>query len=134
MCLWNILFTAGLAILLTIILRARHSMHSFAGQWIMETELCDGLVLLGLDLLGLALTPATPLWGKVLNPYVMLKLLTLILIVQAMAHIAKRLLSSKNAFMLSSIASGFFSSTATIAQLEYRYTQARWMPNPMLLY
>ena len=46
-----------------------------------------------------------------------LKLLTLILFVQALAHIAKRLLSSKNALLLSSLASGFVSSTATIASL-----------------
>ncbi len=36
---------------------------------------------------------------------------------QSLAHIAKRLLSSKNAMMLSAIASGFVSSTATVASL-----------------
>ncbi|WP_347473930.1 MgtC/SapB family protein [Acinetobacter thermotolerans] len=116
-CLWNIPLAAGLAMLLTVILRAKHSMHSIAGQWITEAEFRDGLLLLALVLIGLPLTPDTPLWGKVLNPYLILKLLTLILVVQALAHIAKRLLSTKNALMLSSIASGFVSSTATIAQL-----------------
>jgi uncharacterized membrane protein (DUF4010 family) len=46
-----------------------------------------------------------------------LKLLSLILFVQALAHFAKRLLSSKNAIVFSALASGFVSSTATIANL-----------------
>lgn len=117
MCLWNIPLAAGLAVLLTIILMAKHSMHDFAGKWIQEAEFRDGLLLLALILIGLPLTPDRPLWGEVLNPYVILKLLTLILVVQALAHIAKRFLSTKNALMLSSLASGFVSSTATIAQL-----------------
>ncbi|MFV5509269.1 MULTISPECIES: MgtC/SapB family protein [unclassified Acinetobacter] len=117
MCLWNIPLSAGLAVLLTIILMAKHSMHDFAGKWIKEAEFRDGLLLLALILIGLPLTPDRPLWGEVLNPYVILKLLTLILVVQALAHIAKRFLSTKNALMLSSLASGFVSSTATIAQL-----------------
>lgn len=117
MCLWNIPLAAGLAVLLTIILMAKHSMHDFAGKWIKEAEFRDGLLLLALILIGLPLTPDRPLWGEVLNPYVILKLLTLILVVQALAHIAKRFLSTKNALMLSSLASGFVSSTATIAQL-----------------
>ncbi|OAL81750.1 MgtC/SapB family protein [Acinetobacter sp. SFA] len=117
MCLWNIPLSAGLAVLLTIILMAKHSMHDFAGKWIKEAEFRDGLLLLALILIGLPLTPDRPLWGEVLNPYVILKLLTLILVVQALAHIAKRFLSTKNALMLSSLASGFVSSTATVAQL-----------------
>ncbi len=117
LCHWNIPLAAGIALVLTGILMAKHSMHSLAGKWITEAEFRDGLLLLALVLVGLPLTPDTPLWGKVLNPYLILKLLTLILVVQALAHIAKRLLSSKNALMLSSIASGFVSSTATIAQL-----------------
>lgn len=117
MCLWNALVAAGLAVCLTIILMAKHSMHSFAGKWMTEAEFRDGLFLLALILIALPLTPNKPLWGAVLNPYVILKLLTLILAVQSLAHIAKRLLSSKNAMLLSALASGFVSSTATIASL-----------------
>lgn len=117
LCLWNLPLAAGLAVLLTIILMAKHSMHSIAGKWITESEFRDGIFLLALILIALPLTPDTPLWGAALNPYIILKLLTLILAVQALAHIAKRLLSSKNALILSSIASGFVSSTATIASL-----------------
>ena len=117
MCLWNRPLAAGLAVLLTIILMTKHSMHSLAGKWITEVEFKDGIFLLALILIALPLTPNTPLWGAVLNPYVILKLVTLILTVQTLAHIAKRLLSTKNAMILSALASGFVSSTATIASL-----------------
>ncbi len=117
MCLWNAPLAAGLAVFLTIILMAKHSLHSIAGKWITEAEFRDGVFLLALILIALPLTPNTAFWGTVLNPYLILKLLSLILGVQALAHIAKRLLSSKNAQILSAIASGFVSSTAAIASL-----------------
>ncbi|MGE8539979.1 MgtC/SapB family protein [Acinetobacter sp. ANC 3813] len=125
MCLWNAPIAAGLAVCLTIILMGKHSMHSFAGKWMTEAEFKDGLFLLALILIALPLTPNKPLWGAVLNPYVILKLLTLILAVQSLAHIAKRLLSSKNAMLLSAIASGFVSSTATIASLGMEVRSGR---------
>ncbi|MCG2609243.1 DUF4010 domain-containing protein [Acinetobacter sp. SM34] len=117
LCIWNITLAASLSVVLTVILMMKHSIHGFAGKWITGAEFRDGLFLLALILIGLPLTPNTPLWGSVLNPHIILKLLTIILVVQALAHIAKRLLSSKKALMLSSIASGFVSSTATIAHL-----------------
>jgi uncharacterized membrane protein (DUF4010 family) len=117
LCIWNVTLAASLSVVLTFILMMKHSIHGFAGKWITEAEFKDGLFLLALILIGLPLTPNTPLWGTVLNPHIILKLLTLILVVQALAHIAKRLLSTKRALILSSIASGFVSSTATIAHL-----------------
>ena len=72
------------------------------------------------------------MWGTVLNPYVILKLLIMILGVQS-AHIAKRLLPNNKALMLSSLASGFVSSTATIASLGMESVQAKQKPNLMLV-
>lgn len=125
MCLWNIPFAAGLSVILTILLMTKHSMHGIAGKWITESEFRDGIFLLALLLIALPLTPNKPLWGSVLNSYVILKLLTLILAVQALAHIAKRLLSTKNALLLSSLASGFVSSTATVASLGLEVRNGR---------
>ena len=125
LCIWNISLAAGLAVIMTIILLAKQSMHGIASQWITETELRDGIFLLALLLIALPLIPNQPFWGPVLNPHVILKLLTLILFVQALAHIAKRLLSSKNALLLSSLASGFVSSTATIASLGLEVRSGR---------
>ncbi len=127
MCLWNTSLAAGLAVLLTIILMTKHPMHSIAGKWITEAEFKDGIFLLALILIALPLTPNTPLWGAVLNPHIILKLVTLIL---ALAHIAKRLLSTKNAMILSAIASGFVSSTATVASLGMEVRAGRALAKP----
>ena len=116
-CVYNIALAASLAVVLTIILMTKTVLHNFAGSWIKEYELRDGLFLLALILIALPMMPNEALWGAVLNPYVIFKLLILILVVQSLAHIAKRLLSANKAIILSAIASGFVSSTATIASL-----------------
>lgn len=116
-CVWNIPLAASMAVLLTLILMGKTSLHRFAGKTIRDYELRDGLLLLALILIALPIMPNKPLWGSVLNPYVILKLLVLILIVQSMAHVAKRILSNDKALILSALASGFVSSTAIIASL-----------------
>ncbi len=116
-CVWNIPLAASMAVLLTLILMGKTSLHRFAGKTIRDYELRDGLLLLALILIALPIMPNKPLWGSVLNPYVILKVLVLILIVQSMAHVAKRILSNDKALILSALASGFVSSTATIASL-----------------
>ena len=128
LCLWNIPVAASLSVVLTILLIGKQSMHGIAGQWITEAEVRDGIILLALVLIALPLIPNTPLWGPVLNPYLLLKLLSLILAVQALAHLAKRLLSSNHALMLSSLASGFVSSTALIASLGLEVRDGRANP------
>lgn len=123
-CVWNIPLAAGMAVLVTIILMGKKSLHHFAGTTIQSYELRDGLLLLALILIALPVMPNTPLWGTVLNPYVILKLLILILVVQSMAHVAKRLMPKDKALMLSALASGFVSSTATIASLGMQVRSA----------
>ena len=117
LCVFNVPLAAGLAVVLCLILMGKQSLHYFAGNWIQHFELRDGLFLLALILIALPLMPDQAMWGTVLNPYVILKLLIMILGVQSLAHIAKRLLPNNKALMLSSLASGFVSSTATIASL-----------------
>ena len=117
LCIWNIPLAAGLAVTVTILLMTKHTMHGMASKWMTEREFRDGIFLLALILIALPLAPNKALWGVVLNPYLILKLLILILTVQALAHIAKRLLSNRRALILSALASGFVSSTATIANL-----------------
>lgn len=126
LCLWYIPYAAALTVGLTFLLMTKHSMHGVATKWLTEREFKDGIFLLALLLIALPLTPDKDFWGSVLNPYLTLKLLTLILAIQALAHMAKRLLSSRHALFLSALASGFVSSTATIASLgiEVRHGRA----------
>ena len=125
LCLWHIPYAAALTVVLTFLLVTKDSMHGVAVKWLTEREFKDGIFLLALLLIALPLTPNRDLWGSVLNPYVILKLLILILAIQALAHMAKRLLPSRHAKFLSALASGFISSTATIASLGVEVRQGR---------
>lgn len=116
-CAQNLPLAAALAVGLTALLAGRERLHQFARQWLTAGEVRDGIVLAALVLMALPLVPDRPLWDKVLNPHVIVQLLALLLGVQALAHLSRRLLQARHAVALSALASGFVSSTATIATL-----------------
>ena len=111
------MLAAGLAAGLTVVLAVRERAHRFVTHWLRPAEGRDGLLLVALVLLGLPLLPDRPLWGEVLNPRGIGSLVALLLALQSAAHLARRLLATRHAVALSSLASGFVSSTATIASL-----------------
>lgn len=117
LCVRSLPLAAALAVGLTALLAARERLHWWARQWLTPGEVRDGIVLAALVLMALPLVPDRPLWGEVLNPHVLLQLLALLLGVQALAHLSRRLLRARDAVALSALASGFVSSTATIATL-----------------
>lgn len=117
LCVWSLPLAAGLAVGLTALLAGRERLHRFASQWLRPGEVRDGIVLAALALMALPLVPDQPLWGTPLNPHKVVQLLVLLLGVQSMAHLAARLLAAHHAVAVSALASGFVSSTATIASL-----------------
>lgn len=128
LCVESLPLAAALAVGLTALLAARRPMHRFARHWLSTGEMRDGLFLGALALLALPLMPDRPLWGPALNPYVITRLLVLLLGIQALAHLAGRLLRTRHAMALSAFASGFVSSTATIASLGLKVRQAEAPP------
>ncbi len=117
LCVWSLPLAAGLAVGLTALLAGRERLHGFALQWLRPGEVRDGIVLAALALMALPLVPDQPLWGTPLNPHKVVQLLVLLLGVQSVAHLAARLLAARHAVAVSALASGFVSSTATIATL-----------------
>ncbi|MGE0349495.1 MgtC/SapB family protein [Hydrogenophaga sp.] len=117
LCAWQLPLAAALAAGLTVVLAGRERMHRFVRHWLTPAEVRDGIVLAALVLVALPLVPDRPLWGPVLNLHVVMQLLALLLAVQSLAHLGRRLLRARHAVALSSLASGFVSSTATIASL-----------------
>lgn len=115
LCATRPLLAAALAVALTGLLAARQSLHRWASEWLREGEVRDGLILAALALMALPLLPDRPLWGESLNPHLVVKLLIVLLAVQSLAHLSRRLLEARHAVSLSAVASGFVSSTATIA-------------------
>lgn len=117
LCAWSIPLAAALAAGMTGLLAARHRLHNLARQWLSAGEVRDGIILAALVLMALPLVPNRPFWGDTLNPYLIVQLLALLLAVQSLAHFCRRLLQARHAVIFSAFASGFVSSTATIATL-----------------
>lgn len=111
---------AALAVALTALLAARDHLHRFASEWLRPAEVRDSIVLAALSLIVLPLAPDRPLWGAVLNPRALGQLFVALLAIQALAHLAQRLLQARHAAVLSALASGFVSSTASIGTLGAR--------------
>lgn len=128
LCVHSQLLAAGLAVVLTALLTEREALHRFATEWLTPAEVRDGVVLLCVVLIGLPLLPHQPLWGPVLNPQVIGQLLALLLVLQSLAHLSRRLLAARQALALSSLASGFVSSTATVATLGLAVRAGRGQP------
>lgn len=116
-CVWQLPLAAALAAGLTALLAARERLHRFVNEWLRPAEIRDGIALAALVLVALPLMPDRPLWGPVLNPATLVQLLALLLAVQSLAHLCRRLLQARHAVAFSAFASGFVSSTATIATL-----------------
>lgn len=131
LCVVSQPLAAGLAVVLTALLIEREALHRFATEWLTPGEMRDGVILLTVVLIGLPLLPNRPLWGPVLNPQVIGQLLALLLALQSLAHLSRRLLAARQALALSSLASGFVSSTATVATLGLAVREGRAQPAPM---
>lgn len=117
LCTHSLPVAAALAVAVTSLLAARETLHGFARDWLRPGEVHGGLILAALALLVLPLAPNRPLWGEVLNPQVLVRLVVVLLVIQSLAHLARRLMDARRASALSALASGFISSTATIASL-----------------
>ena len=117
MCTQDQLLAGALAVAATGLLAARERLHNFANTWLQPGEVRGGLILAALILIVAPLMPDRPLWGEVLNPQLLVRLLVVLLLIQSLAHLGRRLLQARQALALSALASGFVSSTATIANL-----------------
>jgi len=125
LCVWSLPLAAAMAVGTTALLAARERLHAFANQWLQPAEVRDGIILAALVLIAMPLMPDRPFWGPVLNPHVITQLLALLLAIQSLAHLSRRLLEARQAIALSSIASGFVSSTATIASMGMAVREGR---------
>ncbi len=109
---------AGAAAVVAGMLAARERLHRLATQVLSQAELHDALLLAALVLVLLPLAPATPLaWLGGLAPRTLLLTAVMILALQAVGHVALRLLGARAGLALSGFFSGFVSSTATIASM-----------------
>ncbi|MCE4052463.1 MgtC/SapB family protein [Pseudomonas sp. Au-Pse12] len=111
----------AVGVLVAGLLTYREKLHDFANSQLSEAEMRDGLILLVAALVVLPLAP-----DRYIGPYAAINLRTicsltvLLMLVGATGHIAVRTLGTRYGYAISAIASGFASSTATIASMGHR--------------
>jgi len=109
---------AACGALLAGLLAARDRLHRLATEALSEVELRDALVLAGIALVVVPLAPAERIgWLGGLSPRTAGLLVLTILGLQAVAHVARRLVGEHRALLLAGLLGGFVSSTATIGTL-----------------
>ncbi|MGZ9668186.1 MgtC/SapB family protein [Pseudomonas sp. GNP014] len=111
----------AIGVVIAGLLAYRDKLHHFANSQLSEVEMRDGLVLLIAALVVLPLAP-----GRYIGPYAAINLRTictltvLLMLVGAIGHVAVRTLGTRYGYVVSAIASGFASSTVTIATMGQR--------------
>lgn len=116
--------SAGTAVIVAGLLAARSSLHRFSKELLSATELRDGLVLAGAALVVLPLLPNQSIaWLAGANPRRIWGLVVLLMALQAAGYIALRIGGARLGYALSGLASGFISSTATIAAMGLKARQ-----------
>ncbi|HET9823032.1 MAG TPA: DUF4010 domain-containing protein [Burkholderiaceae bacterium] len=117
---------AGCGALLTALLAARERLHRWATEALTDLELRDALVLTALALVIVPLAPTAPWpWLGGLAPRTVAWLVLVILGLQALAHLAQRVIGARRALRLAGLLGGFVSSTATIATYGARARSQR---------
>jgi uncharacterized membrane protein (DUF4010 family) len=110
----------AIGVVVAVLLAFRQKLHHFVRSQLTEIEMRDGLVLLIAVLVVLPLAP-----DRYIGPYAAINLRTictltiLLMSVGAIGHIAVRTLGTGYGYAVSAIASGFVSSTVTIAAMGH---------------
>jgi uncharacterized membrane protein (DUF4010 family) len=112
---------AGAAVVVAALLSARTRLHRFATDLLSAQELRDALLLAGAALVVLPIVPSRPIaWLAGVDPRRLWGLVVLLMLLQAAGYVAARVLGPRLGLALSGLASGFVSSTATIAAMGAR--------------
>jgi uncharacterized membrane protein (DUF4010 family) len=112
---------AGGSVVVALLLASRTTLHKFSVDVLTATELRDGLVFAAAALILLPLLPNQPLaWTLDINPRRLWGLVVLVMALQAAGYVAARAAGPRLGLALSGLATGFVSSTGTIAALGAR--------------
>lgn len=114
--------TAGVAAIVTaLVLHFRSALHHFVRDVLHEQEVHDGLLLLVFAFIALPLAPDVAMGPyQAINPQSLARLMLVITLISTAGYVAQRALGARIGLVASGLASGFVSSTATIAALGLR--------------
>lgn len=112
------LLASGLGVTVALLLAARTRIHTFVRKTLTETELHDALVLAGAALVVLPLMPDRYMGPfNAINPHTLWIIVVLMMSISAGGYIALRLFGPRYGLPAAGLASGFVSSSATIASM-----------------
>jgi uncharacterized membrane protein (DUF4010 family) len=120
---------AALAVMVAILLAARGPIHRFVREVLTETELKSALIFTAASLVVWPVIPDRYLgpFGAI-NPRSIWSIVILIMAISACGYVAIRALGTRYGLPVAGLASGFVSSSATIASMGARVAE-----NPILL-
>lgn len=122
---------APLAVIVTVLLAARTPLQSFVRDTLTEAELRSALIFAAATLVVWPVLPNRYLGPfEAINPRSIWSLVIFIMAISACGYMAVRLLGSKHGLPLAGLASGFVSSSATIAAMGARAAEAPQMLGP----
>ena len=112
---------SAVAVVVTIVLAARVRLHHFVSDVISESELADALIFAAATLVVLPLMPDRYVgpFGAI-NPRVIWKIVILMISISAGGYLSVRVFGPRLGLPIAGLASGFVSSTATIAAMGGR--------------
>lgn len=112
------LFASALGVTVALLLVSRTWMHHFVLKVLTTTELNDALVLAGSALVVLPLMPDRYIGPfNAINPHILWIIVVLMMSISAGGYIARRLFGPRYGLPAAGFASGFISSSATIASM-----------------
>jgi uncharacterized membrane protein (DUF4010 family) len=117
---WRPVLAGGGAVLIAGLLASRSALHRFSVELLTETELRDGLLFAALALIVLPLLPDASIAWLGASPRRIFALVVTFMGLQAAGYVALRVAGPRLGLALSGLASGFVSSTGTIAALGTR--------------
>jgi len=116
LCLSQPALATASGVVVAVLLYAKASLHRFTKEILSESEVHDGLILLGSALVILPLLPNTAIGPyAVLNPTTIWRLVVLIMLISTIGHISLRVIGNRWGLALAGFFSGYVSSTAAIA-------------------
>lgn len=115
---------AGMAVAVAVLLASREKIHGFVNRALSEVELNDAVLFAAVIFVVLPLVPNRFVGPfRAINPHTIWVIVILMMTISATGYVAVRLLGPRIGLPLSGLASGFVSSTATIAAMGARSVQ-----------
>lgn len=121
LCAASPALATAIGVVMAGLLVYRQKLHDFARSQLTDAEMRDGLLLLVVALVVLPLAPDRFIGPyEAVNPRTICTLTVMLMAVGAVGHVAERILGPRYGYAIGAIASGFASSTVTIAAMGHR--------------